>query len=74
MYLYVYACVCCVLYLCMCPIGWLIDAFVDGLVSPGVLVQVRKAAGSNLAHATYLFMTLVLGTVLGLAFAWQIGG
>lgn len=35
--------------------------------------QVRKATGTNLAHMTQLFMTLVLGTVIGLAFSWQIG-
>ncbi|CAM9424479.1 unnamed protein product [Ascophyllum nodosum] len=34
---------------------------------------VRKATGTNLAHMTQLFMTLVLGTIIGLAFAWQIG-
>ncbi|CAM9424622.1 unnamed protein product [Ascophyllum nodosum] len=34
---------------------------------------VRNATGTNLAHMTQLFMTLVLGTIIGLAFAWQIG-
>lgn len=33
----------------------------------------RKATGANLAHMTQLFMTLVLGTEIGLAFSWQIG-
>lgn len=26
-----------------------------------------------MAHATQLFMTLMIGTIIGLAFAWQIG-
>ena len=35
--------------------------------------QVRRATGTNLAHTTQLMMTLVVGTVIGLAFSWQIG-
>lgn len=34
---------------------------------------VRRATGTNLAHATQLSMTLIVGTVIGLAFSWQIG-
>ncbi|CAM9323468.1 unnamed protein product [Pylaiella littoralis] len=34
---------------------------------------VRKATGSNVAHATQLTMTLAVGVLIGLAFAWQIG-
>eukprot|EP00904_Undaria_pinnatifida_P011955 jgi/Undpi1/7890/HiC_scaffold_24.g10362.m1 len=34
---------------------------------------VRRATGTNLAHTTQLMMTLVVGTVIGLAFSWQIG-
>ncbi|CAM9784749.1 unnamed protein product, partial [Ectocarpus sp. 12 AP-2014] len=35
--------------------------------------MVRKATGGNVAHATQLMMTLTVGTLIGLAFAWQIG-
>lgn len=35
--------------------------------------QVRKATGSNVAHGTHIVMTLAVGVLIGLAFAWQIG-
>ncbi|CAM9148636.1 unnamed protein product [Choristocarpus tenellus] len=35
--------------------------------------KVRSATGTNLAHKTQLMVTLCLGTILGMAFAWQIG-
>lgn len=41
--------------------------------APFPMRQVRKATGSNLSHSTQLFMTLLVGTIIGLAFAWQIG-
>lgn len=37
------------------------------------LMQVRRATGTTLAHTTQLAMTLVVGTIIGLAFSWQIG-
>lgn len=40
---------------------------------PCKLLQVRKATGANLAHSTQLLMSLVVGVVIGLIFAWQIG-
>ncbi len=36
-------------------------------------LQVRRATGGNLAHTTQVLCTLVIGTVIGLFFAWQIG-
>ncbi|CAN0564892.1 unnamed protein product, partial [Ectocarpus sp. 12 AP-2014] len=35
--------------------------------------MVRRSTGSNVAHSTQLMMTLTIGTVIGLVFAWQIG-
>ncbi|CBJ28571.1 conserved unknown protein [Ectocarpus siliculosus] len=35
--------------------------------------MVRRSTGSNVAHSTQLIMTLTIGTVIGLVFAWQIG-
>eukprot|EP00752_Nemacystus_decipiens_P011582 g10286.t1 len=33
----------------------------------------KKATGSNVAHGTQLTMTLAVGVLIGLGFAWQIG-
>ena len=35
--------------------------------------KVRRSTGGNLAHATQVMMTLIIGVIIGLAFAWQIG-
>ncbi|CAM9485529.1 unnamed protein product [Discosporangium mesarthrocarpum] len=35
--------------------------------------KVRDATGTNLAHKTQLVMTLTTGTIIGMAFSWQIG-
>ncbi|CAM9703395.1 unnamed protein product, partial [Scytosiphon promiscuus] len=34
---------------------------------------VRRSTGSSVAHATQMAMTLTIGAVIGLVFAWQIG-
>ncbi|CAN0375180.1 unnamed protein product [Ectocarpus sp. 8 AP-2014] len=48
------------------------------MANPGMLhgvplTQVRRSTGSSVAHSTQLMMTLTIGTVIGLVFAWQIG-